>query len=270
MTATEAGVRAAAIPVLLYHSVADTPAVGQEDFTVTPKRFAEHVAAIADAGLEALTVTDLAAAMRGERPLPPRCVAVTFDDAFADTEAAVERLHAAGIPSTVYVQSSRIDRPDGPSVRALRDMHAAGAEIGGHTVSHPYLDSIPPARAAGEITESQRVIEQHLGQRLESFAYPHGAYDHRVRAAVIAAGFTSAVAVKNALSHPADDTFAIARWTLMRDTTTAALARVLSGQDLPLAWARERHRTRAAREVRRMQRRLRELRAPGGPAGHAA
>ena len=102
----EPGMRAAAIPVLLYHSVADTPAVGQEAFTVTPKRFAEHVAAIADAGLTALTVSDLAAAMRGERELPPRSVAVTFDDAFEDTQAAVERLRDAGIPSTVYVQSS--------------------------------------------------------------------------------------------------------------------------------------------------------------------
>jgi hypothetical protein len=85
---------------------------------------------------------------------------------------------------------------------------------------------------------------------------------------VIAAGFTSAAAVKNALSHPADDVFAIARWTLMRDTATVALARVLAGQDLPLAWARERHRTRAAREVRRMRRRLRELRPGGSTAGH--
>ncbi|MGH2850523.1 MAG: polysaccharide deacetylase family protein [Solirubrobacteraceae bacterium] len=263
----EPGMRASAIPVLLYHSVADTPAVGQEAFTVTPKRFAEHVAAIADAGLTALTITDLAAAIRGERELPPRSVAVTFDDAFEDTLGAVERLRDAAIPSTVYVQSERIDGPGGPSVHALREMHATGAEIGAHTVSHPYLDSIPPARAAGEIGESRRVIEQQLEQRVASFAYPHGAYDRRVRAAVIAAGFTSAAAVKNALSHPADDVFAIARWTLMRDTPTVALARVLAGQDLPLAWARERHRTRAAREARRMRRRLRELRGRGDGHG---
>jgi len=261
---------AVAIPVLLYHSVADQPAVGQEDFTVTLQGFVEHVAAIADVGGTALTITQLGAALRGERPLPPRAVAVTFDDAFADTQAAAERLLEAGIPSTIYVQSSRVGQPDGPSERALRDLDAAGGEIGAHTVSHPYLDSIPLALAAHEITESRRRVEDLLAHSIDSFAYPHGAYDRKVRAAVIEAGFTSAVAVKNALSHSGDDPFAIARWTVMRDTTTARLTQVLEGKGLPLAWANERRRTRAAREVRRLRLLTRQLRLRrGGVADHA-
>ena len=56
------------IPVLLYHSVADAPAPGQPLFTVRPSTFAEHVAAIVDSGRIALTITELAKALRGERP----------------------------------------------------------------------------------------------------------------------------------------------------------------------------------------------------------
>jgi len=267
MLASMRPVHGFAIPVLLYHSVDDEPAVGQEPYTVTPKLFGEHVAAIADAGCTAMTISELVAGLRGDRPLPARPVAVTFDDTFANTQAAVERLREAGIPSTIYVQTNRIGLPDGPSVAALRELAAAGTEVGAHTVSHPYLESIPLADATQEIAESRSVLEQHMQRRIETFAYPHGAYDRHVRAAVIAAGFTSAVAVKNALSHPLDDPFAIARWTVMHDTSTERLALVLTGHGLPLAWRKERRRTRAARRARRLRRRVETLKRRSDDAG---
>ena len=73
-------------------------------------------------------------------------------------------------------------------------------------------------------------LEEHLGSSVATFAYPHGDHGRRVRAAVIAAGFSSAAAVKNALSHRGDDPFAIARWTVMRDTSTEQVARILAGE----------------------------------------
>lgn len=245
------------IPVLLYHSVADAPAPGQPLFTVRPSTFAEQVAAIVDSGRSALTITELAKALRGERPLPPRVVAVTFDDGFDDTPAAVELLRANGIASTVYVTSDRLAPAGGLTAEALRAVVAAGAEIGAHTVSHPALDEIPLSQAVREIADSKRELEQWLAAEVPSFAYPHGSHDRHVRAAVIDAGFTSAVAVKNALSHPADDPFAIARWTVMRDSTPDEVAATLAGRGLPLSWPGERLRTRAYRRYRRVRRRVR-------------
>ena len=57
-----------------------------------------------------------------------------------------------------------------------------------------------------------------------TFAYPHGAYDKRVRQAVIDAGYVSAAAVKNAFSHPADDPYAIAAWWRIRSRVAALAA----------------------------------------------
>jgi hypothetical protein len=73
---------------------------------------------------------------------------------------------------------------------------------------------------------------------------------------VIAAGFRSAAAVKNAVSHPGDDPMAIARWTVTEGTPAARIAEVLEGTGVPLAWTHERPRTRAYRAVRRRRRRL--------------
>ena len=76
--------------------------------------------------------------------------------------------------------------------------------------------------------------------------------------AVIEAGFISAAAVKNALSHWHDDPWAIARFTVLRDTPAEQVARLLAGQGAPLAWAGERLRTRGFRTARRLAQRARE------------
>src|SRR5579862_9742762 len=206
-----------AIPVLVYHSISEVPAAGQEAFTVRPARFAEHVAAIADSGRVPLTITGLGMALRGERALPAKAVAITFDDGFDDTLAAVEMLAAANVASTVFVTTDRIGRVDGVAPSVIEGLIALDAEIGAHTVSHPYLDELGPGQARTEIAGSKRVLEDRFQHPVASFAYPHGAYDRGVRQAVVDAGFSVAAAVKNALSHPADDPFAIARWTVMGD-----------------------------------------------------
>jgi hypothetical protein len=91
---------------------------------------------------------------------------------------------------------------------------------------------------------------------VRSFAYPHGAYDERTRKAVVDAGYGSAAAVKNAISHADDDPFAIARWTVTAGTPAARIAAVLEGEGVPRAWVRERLRTRAYRGARRRRRRI--------------
>jgi peptidoglycan/xylan/chitin deacetylase (PgdA/CDA1 family) len=248
---------AVVVPVLLYHSVSDVPAAGQEGFTVTGAQFDEHVAALVASGRTALTISQFAAVLRGERALPDRAVAVTFDDGFTDTLGAVERLRSAGISSTVYVTSSRVEREDGIAIVDLRAIAAGGGEIGAHSVSHPYLDVVADDAAVNEIVESKRSLEDRLGIDVATFAYPHGAHTQRVRAAVVDAGYSSAAAVKNALSHSHDDPFAIARVTITATTPMHTLLAVLEGHGKPVAWPGERYRTRAFREVRRLRHRAR-------------
>jgi peptidoglycan/xylan/chitin deacetylase (PgdA/CDA1 family) len=252
------------IPVLLYHSVADVaPFEALRHYTVTPSQFREHVAAIAASGRTPMTVSELAGALKGERPLPLRPVAVTFDDGYDDTPAAVELLRNAGISSTVYVTTGTIATPRGISEALLPALIASALEIGAHTVTHPHLDEIPTSDAAAEIGDSRRELEERLGGPVESFAYPHGAHDRAIRDAVIAAGFTSAAAVKNALSHRGDDPFAIARWTVTSNVSAGAIADVLEGPPPQLVWSGERRRTKVSRSARRMRRRIRSLVAAG-------
>jgi peptidoglycan/xylan/chitin deacetylase (PgdA/CDA1 family) len=244
------------IPVLLYHSVSERPPPSGAWGAVSPADFAAHAEAIVDSGREAVAITPLAAMLRGEQPLPERPCAITFDDGYADTYPAVELLRDRGLGSTVYVTTGEIGAPDRLSAEQVVGLARSGVEVGAHAVHHGHLDVLGDRELAEELQVSKAQLEHLIGQRVDSFAYPHGAYDARVRGGVIAAGYRSAAAVKNAVCHRGDDPFAIARWTVPAATSVERIAEVLEGQDVALAWTRERLRTRAYRTARRQRRRL--------------
>jgi peptidoglycan/xylan/chitin deacetylase (PgdA/CDA1 family) len=242
-------------PVFLYHRV------GQADdrLTVELETFASHVALIADSGRTSLTITELAACLGGDRPMPDAPVVLTFDDGYADTRATVELAHAAGLKSTLYVTTGEVDTPGAISSSDLTALADASAyvELGAHTVTHPRLDELDAATAEREITASRDALQQAIGGPVGSFAYPYGSHTATTRQIVIDAGFSSSAAVKNALSHSADDPWAIARVTVTRDTSTAQIEALLRGEGAPLSWKGERWRTRGFRAVRRARRRVR-------------
>jgi peptidoglycan/xylan/chitin deacetylase (PgdA/CDA1 family) len=241
------------IPVLLYHSVAEDPG----RFTVTPAAFAAHAAAVRASGRTALCVSELAAALRGERPLPHRPVAITFDDGYADTYDAVAALSDVGLAATVYMTAGEVGGSDRLSPARLAELaRAEGVEVGAHAVEHRRLDELGERELLFEVRASKAMLEDLTQVEVRSFAYPHGAHDRRARHAVIEAGYGSAAAVKNAVSHPGDDVFAIARWTVTAGTSPARIAQVLEGVRVPLAWVGERPRTRVYRVARRERRRM--------------
>lgn len=250
------------IPILVYHSVSDDPPRGCAWGAVSRAAFARQLDAIAFSGREALTITELADGLRGERPLPERPLGVTFDDGYGDTYRAVEELGRRELAATVYVTTGAIGAPGRVTAEQILALaQLPGVEIGAHAVRHVRLDELRDHELYDELRGSRTQLEALIGDRVCSFAYPHGAHDGRVRGAVIESGYRSAAAVKNAVSHLADDPFAIARWIVMGRTAPGRVADVLEGRGVPLASNCERWRTRGYRIVRRQRHRLLSARA---------
>jgi len=253
-----------ATPILLYHAVSNASTGAIAEFSVPPARFAEQMDAIVDSGAETLTVSEYVDAISGDRPpLPDRAVLVTFDDGYADThDTAVPELLQREIRSTVYVTTGYLGMPRGPGGLAmldgprLRQLAEAGVEIGGHTHSHPQLDVLPARRASEEIISCKTTLETALGQRVRTFAYPHGYSSANVRRLVRMAGYDSACAVMNALANPEGDPFRIARLTVTATTTTSEISAWIRGSGRSPAPQAERFQTRAWRTYRRCAVRL--------------
>lgn len=129
----------------------------------------------------------------------------------------------------------------------------SGVQVGAHSHEHLQLDLLGSSRVSAELRICKDLLEQATHAEVDSFAYPHGYNRAATRRLVEAAGFASACAVKNRLSHLDDDRWALARIMLTSDQSVAFLERSILGRGLPLAGRRERPRTslwRAARLVR--------------------
>jgi peptidoglycan/xylan/chitin deacetylase (PgdA/CDA1 family) len=231
------------IPILMYHSISNHANPKFKQFTVSPKLFAEHMAYLHQHRYTSMTVTQfLAARSQNGAKLPERPVVLTFDDGFADfyTEA-LPMLRRYGFAATLYVATgfmngmSRWLQHEGEANRPmltwdqLREISANGIECGGHSHSHPQLDTLSPAQAYREIAQSKRLLEDHLAQNISSFAYPFGYHTPSIRRQVQEAGYTSACAVKHAMSSDMTDPFSLARLMVKSDTDVDALAALLDG-----------------------------------------
>lgn len=90
------------------------------------------------------------------------------------------------------------DRTARPSDRPLTWEEAAalsraGVRFGGHTVTHPLLTRLTDAEVRREITEGNTRIGEMLGVTIDTFAYPTGDVDRRVRDLTEATGVRLAV-----------------------------------------------------------------------------
>ncbi len=235
------------VPILMYHSIAEHVSPRFKPFTVSPQVFAEQMAYLHQHRYSPLTVSQLAAALAPGGPrLPERPVVITFDDGFADFySAALPVLQRYGFAATLYVATayvggtSRWLRHEGETERRmlsweqLREVSACGIECGAHSHSHAQLDTLTPAEAQFEIERSKELLEEQLGQAVESFAYPYGYSTVGVRRQVQEAGFRSACAVKHAMSSERSNPFALARLMVSATTTVDGLAALVDGRDTP-------------------------------------
>ena len=248
------------VPILLYHSVSNDPDPWIRRFAVATGAFSWHLDLIAVHGATTLTVSAFVDALSGAAELPERPVLITFDDGFADFGAtALPALREREMVATLYPATDFVGRrsPGGAPMLGWDDLCELAVsddvEVGGHTVTHPQLDAIPPARARLEIAQCKATLEDRLGPSIRTFAYPHGYSSAAVRAIVREEGYDSACAVKNAFSSVDDDRFALARLTVRADTPIAEIDAWLAGREARLAPRRERARTRAGRIARRVR-----------------
>ncbi|HEY4389178.1 MAG TPA: polysaccharide deacetylase family protein [Ktedonobacteraceae bacterium] len=190
-----------------------------------------------------ITVTQLANAyLQQDLMLPERPIVLTFDDGFADFFTdALPILQAYHFTATLYITTAFIDgtsrwlqheretsRPM-LSWQHVSEIAASGIECGAHTHTHPQLDTLTASRAKSEIEQSKKLLEDHLGQEVASFAYPYGYFTAHVRQQVREAGFRSACAVRHAMSTQNDNPFSLARLMVSGDMNLEGFAALIAG-----------------------------------------
>jgi len=204
---TSARLRLGEVPMIfMYHGVADE-AEDPNYLCVAPSRFAEQMTWLKRRGLRGVSIGTLLDAMRAGRPRG--LVGITFDDGYVNVlEAALPELRRHGFTATMFIVSGRLggsnEWDEGPrwplmSAGQVRELAAAGMEIGSHSTSHLRLAGLDAGQLKAQVADSKASLADLVGVPVRGFAYPYGSMDAAARLAVRDAGYDYACAVETPL-----------------------------------------------------------------------
>lgn len=115
---------------------------------------------------------------------------ISVDDGHVSDLWSAELLCKFGLKATFYIPRTNPERAV-ITQRKLKEL-ATEFEVGGHTLSHTQLPALTENRAWEEIRGCKDWLEDVLGRPVQSFCYPRGKYNRRVRELVKRAGFLGA------------------------------------------------------------------------------
>ena len=195
------------VSILGYHKFSASSNISKRHLptTIYVEKFREQMQTLVDNEIPVIGMGDFLAWRRGEKNIPPFSVIITIDDGYVSTyDLAFPILKEFGFPFTIYPYTGFFGGAGKTlSKDEVREMVAAGAEIGSHGISHGFLnrqgrrsDEIHAAFLKKEATDSRRILKEKIGEDPVTFSYPYGAYDERLIAACVEAGYAAMVTVK--------------------------------------------------------------------------
>ena len=171
--------------ILAYHEVSPQFQLGIT--SISPRRFRDHLDFLVGLGLSFVPLQGLS-----ER-FPEKAVCLTFDDGYTSfLEHVLPILKDRNLPATLFVitdyvgQANDWDVTFGVNRRRhldwaqIRQIMAAGIEIGSHSTTHRDLTRLARSQLISELGESRKVLENNLSVKITSLALPFGAVNEEV------------------------------------------------------------------------------------------
>lgn len=202
----------AAVPtvmVLAYHSVSEDAA---DKYSISADDLAAQLAYLKAHGYSFVSLEQVPDMLAGRQNLPPRAVAITFDDGYEDNyTAALPVLRQYEAPATVFIITGKMGEPGYLTWAQAAALARQGVSIEAHTVSHIDLTRADAAVVRDELVRSRQEIATRLGRAPSFMAYPYGRYNAMVEAQVQAAGYQGACGGRMGLNRPGADVYALRR-----------------------------------------------------------
>lgn len=166
------------IRILMYHRVNPSENLPDRQISLTPLAFEQHLDWLQNRDFSILSLTEAVRQIQEKQIKHPKQVVLTFDDGFRDNyEHAFPILQRFGFTAEIFLTVDPIgNHPDFLDWDQVKEMQESGIHFGNHTLTHPKLSSIPESEAHEEISQAQKKLEQKLGKKITSFAYPSGRF----------------------------------------------------------------------------------------------
>lgn len=209
-------------PVIMWHDIIARRGRGSVWFDCTTEEFKKGLDTIAERGYTPVSVADLHEHLTTGKSLPAKAVVLTFDDNYQGFyDRAYPLLKARGWPAVQFVHTGFVgDKKGAHPKMTWEELKKLSKDplitIGSHTVTHPDLPEIDSSRQVEELTKSKGDLEEHLGIKVDTFAYPEGKNDAIVQGEARDAGYTLAFSIDNMPAEASPNILCVGRWVHTR------------------------------------------------------
>ncbi|MCS7222553.1 MAG: polysaccharide deacetylase family protein [Anaerolineae bacterium] len=209
--------RIAHVPILMYHYISAPPPDAdryRRDLSVPPDRFESHLRYLQEHGYTSISLSDLVYHLTRGTPLPSKPIILTFDDGYVDQYTnAFPLLRKYGFRAAFFVITDFVteERPGYMTWEQLKELVAAGMEIGSHSRNHPNLRGQPLDYLVWQALGSKEAIEYYLGITPRFIAYPSGQYDDQTIAVFHSAHFWAGLTITQGTEQRSDRLFELQR-----------------------------------------------------------
>ncbi|MFH1198779.1 MAG: polysaccharide deacetylase family protein [Candidatus Omnitrophota bacterium] len=203
------------LPILMYHYFA-TDANANDKLNVTPKSFQRQMRFLKEQHYNVITLEAAVDLIRSKEKIPPKTIAITMDDGYKNNFTyAFSILKEYNLPATIFLIVNEVGRPENDrlSWQEIKEMQDSGLiTFGSHTLSHPWLTELPSEESLkNEIYGSKKILEGRLGRSVNTFCYPGGFFNTKIKNMVKDSGYKLAVATSPGRSVLDGDIFALKR-----------------------------------------------------------
>ena len=212
------------ISILLYHQVGNKPNQHTNlDCFCDVQKFRTQMKFLKESNYQVVSLNEALDLIFKRKEIVAKYVVLTFDDGceqFYDITHPI--LEEFDFPSTIYPVTgflgkyAKWGKIKHPYLKILTkekliELSQLGVEIGAHTVYHVKLTQVDRDTALNQVKNSKDSLEQILGKKINSFAYPHGDFNTDVTEVVNKAGFGNALTCINDYAEKAKSIFEIPR-----------------------------------------------------------
>ena len=192
----------------MYHHVVASDQADERLYEVSIHQFERQLDWLKSWKFKTISFNELLRGLTEDSELPRHSVIITFDDAFRSfLELALPSLRRRSMRATMFVPAGHIggtnvwDEDRGFSQRRittadeLRQIAAAGTEIGSHGWLHRDLTLCSESEVDEELVRSKAELERVVERPVRVFSYPYGHYRSEHFSRLRAARYEAAVSI---------------------------------------------------------------------------
>lgn len=212
------------VPILMYHYVGELPANSDRyrvNLTISPERFNDHMAYLAQEGYSTISIADLDTALRFGASLPEKPIVLTFDDGYTDHYSHVfPILQTYGFTGTFFIVTQFADdnRNGYMNWGQIVELSSAGMSIEPHSKTHADLRNRNLEFLTYEIVGSIESIAHYTGREPRVFSYPGGFYDENTLRVIASTNLLRAVTTRHGAWHGTYNRFELSRLRISNNT----------------------------------------------------